>query len=156
MTPENRPWYGSSRKGEYRLHDTDSERDEAELLRICNERSTKPAIDTFRGFEFLDSGWEWSVFKHHHDVYKIPSGRLDEVNDPRYVLNSEINYLKILQYVDERHVARTLFHAEFMEQEFIDARRTDRIDLRNSLVQFFADWSCYGSRFALEGKESRP
>lgn len=132
MTPEDRPWYGSSRKGDYRFHDTDSEHDEDELLRVCNdERSTKPAIETFRGFEFVDSGWEWSVFRHHRHVYKIPSGRFEEVSDPRYMLNSEINYLKILRYVDEKYVAETQFHAEFIRQEFIDARHTDTVDLRH-------------------------
>ena len=55
MTPEDRPWYGSSSKGEYRLLDSDSESDEDQLLRVCQERSTKPAIETFRGFEYVDT-----------------------------------------------------------------------------------------------------
>jgi hypothetical protein len=131
MTPEDRPWYGSSRKGDFRLHVTDSESDEEELLRICNdERSIRPAIETFRDFEFIDSGWEWSVFRHPHQVYKIPSGRFKEVSDPRYMLNTEINFLKILRCVGERYVAETQFHADFIQQEFIDARHTDIIDLR--------------------------
>lgn len=132
MTPEDRPWYGSSRKGEYRLLDTDLERDEDRLFTVCNdERSTKPAIETFRGFKYVDSGWEWSVFRHQHHVYKIPSGRFEEVSDPRYMLNTEINYLKILRYVDEKYVAETQFHAEFIEQQFIEARHTDTLDLRH-------------------------
>lgn len=132
MTPEVRPWYGSSRKGEYRLLDTDSARHEDQLFAICNdERSTKPAIETFRGYEYLDSGWEWSVFRHRHHVYKVPSGRFEEVSDPRYMLNTEINYLKILRYVDERYVAETQFHSDFIEQEFIDARHTDTLDLKH-------------------------
>jgi hypothetical protein len=131
MTPEDRPWFGSSRKGEYRFHDTDLERDVDRLLRVCNdERSTKPAIETFRDFEYVDSGWEWSVFRHQDHVYKIPSGRFEEVSDPRYMLNAEINYLKILRYVDEKYVAKTQFLADFIEQEFIDARHIDTIDLR--------------------------
>lgn len=131
MTPEDRPWYGSSRKGQYRLLDTDLERDEDQLFTVCNvERSIKPAIETFRGYEYVDSGWEWSVFRHRHQVYKVPSGRFEEVSDPRYMLNAEINYLKILRYVDQRYVAETQFHADFIEQEFIDARHTDTLDLR--------------------------
>jgi hypothetical protein len=132
MTPEDRPWYGSSRKGEYRLLDTDSERDEDQLFTMCNvERSIKPAIETFGSYEYVDSGWEWSVFRDRHHVYKIPSGRFEEVRDPRYMLNTEINYWKILRYIDERYVAETQFHADFIEQEFIDARQTDTLDLRH-------------------------
>lgn len=130
MTPEDRPWYGSSRNGDFRFHVTDSVSDEDELLRVCDERSTKPAVEMFRGYEYVDSGWEWSVFRDDKHVYKIPSGRFDEVSDPRYMLNAEINYLKILRYVDEKYVAKTQFHADFIQQEFIGARHTDTVDLR--------------------------
>lgn len=37
MTPEDRPWDGSRRNGDYRLYVTDSRRDEDELLRVCDE-----------------------------------------------------------------------------------------------------------------------
>lgn len=130
MTPEDRPWFGSSHKGDYRLHATDSESDEDDLLRVCEERSARPAITVFRGLEYIDSGWEWSVFRNNQRVAKIPSGRFKEVSDPRYVRNAELNYLKILRYVDEMYVATTQFGVESIEQEFIDARRTDTIDLR--------------------------
>jgi hypothetical protein len=131
MTPELRPWYGSSHKGEFRLHTTDTDHDEHRLFQSCCQRADKPPITQFRELEYLDSGWEYSVFRNESHVIKIPSRRFAEVSNPRYLANAEINYQKILTHVGERFVAETQFNSEFIQQERIDARHVDTVELRN-------------------------
>jgi hypothetical protein len=141
--------YGSSRKGEYRLLETDSDTSESELLAVCIERSLKPAVDTFRGLAFVDSGWEWSIFRHGIHVFKIPSGRFKEVSNPRYLLNAEINYQKILRYVDEKYAAETQFNTDFIQQELIDAQRIETIDLRKVAEATRKELICLFSRLLI-------
>jgi hypothetical protein len=130
LTPNDRPWFGSSRKGEYRLFTTDSDKDENGLYESCKRQAKTSPVQSFRGYEYIGSGWEWSSFRDGNDVFKIPSGRFDEVGDPRYLFHSEINCQKLLRYVDEEFVAKTNFFNDHIRQEFIDAQKDEWIDLR--------------------------
>lgn len=145
MHPSTRSWYGSCEKDDYRLLDTDSEEDENQLWKVCEELARKPPITEFRGLEYLDSGWEWSVFRDGNYVIKIPAGRFPEVGDQLYIANAEINQREILRHVPERFVAVTTFHPGFLRQEWINTRHIDTVNLREvdqpirkELIQLFS------------------
>jgi hypothetical protein len=128
LTPNERPSYGSSKKGEYRVLPTD---DESSLWTSCNQQADVAPVMTHRGLPYIDSGWEFSVFKDGNEMVKIPSGRFEEVRDPRYIANAELNYQKILKYVDAQFVATTRFCGVCIRQEFIESQRRDSINVRD-------------------------
>ena len=130
LTPKEKPWYGSSQKGVYRVLPSD---DEGSLWRACNQQAEAIPVMTHLGMPYIDSGWEWSAFRDGNEIVKIPSGRFEEVRDPRYIENAQLNYQKILKYVDAQFVAKTDFCGDCIRQEFIEFQPRDRINLRNLL-----------------------
>ena len=145
VNPSDRPWYGSSQIGEFRLRPTDTRADEIRLLKRCEQLATNPPVDEYRGLRLYDAGWEWSVFHHGEHVFKIPAGRFPEISDPRYLHNASLNHQKILAYLDPGFVAKTEFHPGFIQQEFVESRLTDVLDiraigpkLRKNLQRFFS------------------
>lgn len=130
MTPEDRPWFGSSEKGKFRLREGDDDSAVSQLFQECMRRAETPPVIEYRGLAYIDSGWEFSVFRHGLDVIKIPAGRFAEVSDPLYFKNAERNYYKIIEHVGERFVAATQFTSAFITQERIDFRPIDRVELR--------------------------
>ena len=117
----NRPWYGSSQKGEYRMWPADTETEEGFLLAECEQLAAQEPINSLAGAEFLGCGWEWSVFRQQETVVKIPAGRFFEVADARYLQNTAENYAKILNYVDRQFVAETAFGRGRIQQEYISS-----------------------------------
>jgi hypothetical protein len=82
----------------------------------------------YKEYEFLNSGWEWSVFiKNSQTLIKIPAGIFSEVNEQKYLDNTEFAYNKILDYFPQKYVAETKFKREnqlnIMEQEYISPQK---------------------------------
>lgn len=125
----NRPWYGSSKKGEYRMRLGDAADDEHLLLAECEREAARIPFNSLPGAEYIGCGWEWSVFRLHETVVKIPAGRFVEVADPRYLQNSAENYVKILRYIDRTFVAETTFSCGRIHQEYIPSQSADWIQL---------------------------
>lgn len=133
FTIENYPKsYASVKKDDYRLINYLNLSDEAlEKLRqdfadFCFNyaEKTKPVTE-YKGFKYIDSGWEWSVFrKDPKIVIKIPAGIFPEVNDPRYLANSQDSYQKVVASYPSELVAQTKFYREndinVLEQEYIE------------------------------------
>lgn len=135
LTPKDRPWYGSSEKGQYRLQPGD---DENSLWRSCNRQQNqrKRRTEYLPGYDFISPhSWEFSVFRKGASVFKVPAGIFDEVGDPRYIENAERNYGKILKYVGHEFVATTEFHSGMIVQEWIeDGRAKDPAKLKQLCV----------------------
>lgn len=132
--------YASINKEDYRLKDYLNLCDEElegvylKLERFFIERSRQTKkITEFKSYQFLNAGWEWSVFKKDaNTVIKIPSGVFPEVNDPIYLKNSQFAYKAVVKFFPSVFVAKTRFYREdnlnIVEQEFINGRSEYVVD----------------------------
>jgi hypothetical protein len=88
-------------------------------------------IDKYKNFQYLNSGWEWSVFLYSKFVYKIPAGIFPEINDPRYLKSSQISYNTIQKYIHFKFVAQTNFDRQnnqnIITQEYIQGKSNFKI-----------------------------
>ncbi len=125
--------YGNIKKGFYRLKGFDSEIVDIENIEkvfwefICRNAYLKEPVRSFKNHIYINSGWEWSVFQKDNDtVIKIPAGIFNEVNDEKYLKNSQFNYKKILEYYPRHFVSHTNFKREnnlnMIEQEWIKGK----------------------------------
>lgn len=90
------------------------------ILRRANERKV---ITEYLGYQYIDSGWEWSVFRYTEDnVIKIPAGLFPEVNTKEYFNNLKKSYQLILKYFKEKFVAATEFQYPHIYQRFIKGK----------------------------------
>jgi len=123
--------YGNMNINFYRLS-TFKGRNAAELEKIAEDlwqvilkkqESSKP-LSVFKNYKFINSGWEWSVFKKNQEtVIKIPAGIFPEVNTARYLSNTLFAYNKVKQYFPGDFIAGSKFYREknlnIIEQEFL-------------------------------------
>jgi hypothetical protein len=104
-------------------------------LQIKTKAITKKPIKDYNNFDFLGNGWEWSVFKKDEGtVLKIPVGIFPEVNEEKYLKNTEEAFAKILTYFPKKFVANTKFirsnSLNIIEQEYINGK-SDQIILND-------------------------
>ncbi len=123
--------YGNIKRDFYRLKkylflpENKLESIESKLWEFIYQKAKKiSAKNEFKDYEFLNSGWEWSVFiKNENTLIKIPAGIFREVNDKKYLENTEFAYNKILEYFPNKYVAKTRFKREnnlnIMEQQYV-------------------------------------
>lgn len=133
--------YASIRPGFYRLRDyldlsgKEIKRVENQLWNFILEKAelVEP-IRKYKDYNFLNSGWEWSVFvENDQTLIKVPAGIFPEVNTPKYLDNTKFAYQKILQYFSPNFVAKSKFRREdktnIFKQEYIGGKD-------NSIVGF--------------------
>lgn len=143
ITIKTRPWYGSSKKNEYRLSSDDTNEDEYILYNQCKEASKKDPVKYLNNHKYIKSGWEWSVFQCDNKVYRIPSGRFEEVNNIKYLHNAKINYHKILHHVNEEYITKTFFYDDYIEQELIVDGEELEIDKVSNYTKIHLYNLCY-------------
>ncbi len=130
--------YAKTKPGFYRLRgwqtsDIDIEQVESKFWKfIASFADSKQPRKFFKTYEFMDAGWEWSVFrKDNQTVVKIPAGIFLEVNDKIYLKNTEFAYQKILDYFPAKFVAQTSFERSdglnIMEQDYIVGKDNESI-----------------------------
>jgi len=81
----------------------------------------------YKDYKYIGSGWEWSAFrKDKNSIIKIPAGIFAEVNDKKYLINTEYAYKKISSYFPEKFMAKSEFKREsslnIIEQEYINGK----------------------------------
>ncbi|MBL7078142.1 hypothetical protein ISS42_00595 [Candidatus Shapirobacteria bacterium] len=130
--------YANTKPGFYRLQSlqisgVDIEQVESKFWEfIVSLADSKQPRNFFKTYEFVDAGWEWSVFrKDNQTVIKIPAEIFLEVNDKRYLENTEFAYQKILDYFPVKFVAQTSFERSnglnIMEQDYIVGKDNESI-----------------------------
>lgn len=136
--------YASTRPGDYRmkdfliLGDAKLEKLTNELFKFCTDYADQATpIREYKGFPYLDSGWEWSVFKKDDKtVIKIPANIFPEVNDVQYLDNSKDSYDKFIRAYPTGFIAKTEFRREdginIMEQEFIRGKSDFTLDKKTN------------------------
>lgn len=135
--------YASTKLEDYRLKDFLDLDEEAlegltnELFDLCIKHADEATPTTeYKDYEYLTSGWKWSVFKKPggNAVIKIPAGIFPEVNDPIYLENSEDTYKKIEASYPPELIAKAKFYRDdtnTIEQEFIDGEVDFKVDLHS-------------------------
>lgn len=144
LTYQSRPWYGSSKKGEYRLHRDDTNSDENELYQSCRRRSCHAPVRFYKSFEFLGNGWEYSAFRNENWVDKIPAGIFPEVSDWVYLENSRSNYRMLVDHLGQEFVAESQFGDQCIQQQWLPNARPNRqriIELSKRLLYLLANES---------------
>lgn len=133
--------YASIKIGDFRLKNCLHPEDNPhsvfqELKKFCYTRAARcDLITKFNGYPYINSGWEWSVFRNgEHTVLKIPSGIFPEVNDSQYLENTSIAYQCISSYYPSEFIPRTIFksvnHFNTIEQEFIPGKEKIVVNAR--------------------------
>jgi hypothetical protein len=80
---------------------------------LVGKEANSDFIENFKTYEFIDHGWEWSVFKFSvSKVIKIPSGIFEEVNSLVYLNNVRKNYQKISEIFPKKNFAESEFKKE--------------------------------------------
>ncbi len=139
--------WGTSDKDDYRLKDF-LDKSEKELERIetslwnfiYNKAESSNALRKYKDYKNIGAGWEWSVFLKEDKVIKIAAGIFPEVNDLKYLENTETAYNKLLNYFPESFVAKTEFkrkdNTNFMYQTFVEGDDSFKIaaSLRDNKV----------------------
>lgn len=98
-----------------------------ELERFCRVRANDtPPRRTLHGYQFLDAGWEWSVFrKDPETVIKVPAGIFPEVNTPEYLANVAGIYELLGEHYPKTMLAPTIFRrhdgVNVLEQLYINS-----------------------------------
>ncbi len=130
--------YGNIKPGFYRLRgfqkpNVDIEKIESKFWEFISAMAfSKQPRKIFKSYQFMDAGWEWSVFrKDSQTVIKIPAGIFDEVNEKQYLTNTKLAYQKILDYFPAKFVAETTFERSnglnMMEQVLVEGKDNGRI-----------------------------
>jgi hypothetical protein len=112
------------------LHLPESEQKKVfdELERFCFARVQDiPPLRVYKGYPFIGSGWEWSVFLKDADtVIKVPAGMFPEVDSPEYLQNMQHLYELLGKHYPDEMIATTAFYrnddGNILEQQFVDAR----------------------------------
>jgi len=119
--------YGNTENGFYRLSYPDKNQSEMEKIEsvfweFINKRvQTALPVKKFKNYLYINSGWEWSVFKKNNkSIVKIPAQIFPEVSDKRYLKNTEFAYREISKFFPSRFIAKT---------------KVEEVDSRNLITQ---------------------
>lgn len=130
--------YGNIKPNFYRLKafqnsNADIEETESKFWEfVSTTASSKQPRKTFKSYQFIDAGWEWSVFqKDKEAVIKVPAEIFPEVNNWEYLDNTKFAYQKIFDYFPAKFVAKTTFERSeglnLMEQSYVEGKDIGRI-----------------------------
>lgn len=133
FTKENYPKsYASIQKHDYRLKDflnlpeKELENLQHALWKIVDEKVKLWDVrKEFEGLEYLDSGWEMSVFKlNDQSVLKIPNGMFIEVGSKQYFKNIEFSYNQIKSLIPNKFIVPIEVDSENfrIKQQFLDGK----------------------------------
>jgi hypothetical protein len=134
--------YASIKKDDFRLkkflhlNNEDLEELYKKLESFCITRSQQvQRLEEYSNLTFLAAGWEWSVFKKDENtVIKVPAGIFAEVNDPRYLENTEHAYHIIEKSFSANNIAETKFYRKnnlnVIEQQFVNGKNNFIIEYR--------------------------
>jgi len=134
--------YGNIKIDFYRLsyfnkNQAEMEKIESIFLEFINKQAqTVSPIKNFKNYPFINSGWEWSVFKKNdNSVIKVPAQIFSEVSDKKYLENTEFAYKKISEFFPARFLVKTSFKRvnslNTITQEYINGE--EDIDIIKSI-----------------------
>ena len=103
-----------------------------QIKAIANQRQ---AIKSYRNFQFIGNGWEWSVFRKKDKVYKIPAGLFSEVNSEKYLQNTIIAYELLKTFYPNQFLPTTEFTREnnnnLVIQDFVSGDSNFNLKIEN-------------------------
>ncbi len=123
---------GSCKREEFRLENylTGNPENDAEIENnlwkcIIEIASTRKPVVNHNDYEYIGSGWEWSVFydRERNRVIKVPAGIFKEVNTQTYFQNTKVAYNLVRNYFPGNFIAVTSFPFDLViEQEYFEGK----------------------------------
>ncbi len=84
-----------------------------------NAKKPPETCDFFSDSKLIGYGWKWAVYElPGAEVAKVPAGTFREVNDPKYLKNTEDTYKVHRSYLREFVVETSFERASFENKEF--------------------------------------
>jgi len=92
--------------------------------------SNNSPVNKYKNFEYIGSGWEFSVFKvNDYQVCKIPAGIFKEVNSSKYFSNIQKIYDILTNKFGEKFIPKTEIDIEhkIIYQDYVNGKDQGRL-----------------------------